>query len=528
MERISSRPGQIRQRYEVVVVGSGYGGAIMASRLARAGRDVCLVERGAEMVPGEFPDSSVGAVDDFQVHTQSFDVGARSALYELHVDEDINVFKGCGLGGTSLVNANVALPPDDRVFDDERWPAGLRDDVESVRSGMARARRMLGSTPYPEDQQPLARTEMLRRQADALGLEVQLPPLNITFEAGVNEAGVEQPACTGCGDCVTGCNVGAKNTLLMNYLPDAHRWGASIFTGVDVLWVERSDDTWAVRYHLLDAGRRRFGEDALTVCGDLVVLAAGCLGSTEILLRSARRGLSVSDQLGHGFSGNGDVLAFAFDCDGEVNGVGWGHETDPDRPPVGPTITGLIDGRPGRALEHGVTIEDGAIPGALAPFLPTGFALAEKDPDDPASRLLRVQQAAAALLGGAYRGPVSRTQTFLAMGHEETSGVLHLEDDRLRIRWPGVGAQPLFQRVDEMLEQAAEGVGGTYVPNPLWHEIEQQPLITVHPLGAARWATPRRQGWSTTSATSSLGRRGPPPTLASMSVTVPSFPGPLA
>lgn len=483
MERISRRPGDLGQHYEVVVVGSGYGGAIVASRLARAGREVCLLERGAEMLPGEFPDGVLSASDDFQVHTPEHDLGARHALYELHVDDDINVFKGCGLGGTSLVNANVAIEPDERIFDDPRWPAALRADLASVRLGIERAREMLGSSPYPQEGIPLAKTTMLQRQAEKLGHPFQLPPINVTFEAGVNAAGVEQPACTGCGDCVSGCNVGAKNTLLMNYLPDAHRWGAHIFTGVDVRWVERSGDTWGVRYHLLDAGRSRFGEDPLTICGDLVVLAGGALGSTEILLRSAQRGLSVSPQLGTRFSGNGDVLGFAFGCDQPVNGVGWGHEDHVDRPPVGPCITGLIDLRSVDDVDDGLIIEEGAVPGALAHLLPAGFALAAKDPDDAAPRFERVKQAAAALLGGAYRGPIHHTQTFLVMGNEPSSGAMELDGDRLRIRWPGIGSSPLFERIDETLERAAEAVGGTYIPNPLWHEMQKKPLVTVHPLG---------------------------------------------
>jgi len=483
MQRISSRPETLRQSYEVVVVGSGYGGAIMASRLARAGRDVCLLERGAEMLPGEYPDSVVSAADDFQLHTPEGHIGRRQALYEFHIDDDINVFKGCGLGGTSLVNANVAVEPDPRIFDDPRWPQQLRDDAAALEPHYERARTMLGSTPYPTNRPPLQKTTMLERQADGIGLPFVRPPINVTFEDGVNAAGVEQAACTDCGDCISGCNVGAKNTLLMNYLPDAYRWGAHIVTGVDVRWVERSGDTWAVRYHLLGAGRSRFGEDELTVCGDIVVLAGGTLGSTEILLRSKAHGLAVSDRVGTGFSGNGDALAFAFDCDAPVNGVGWGHEDHPGRPPVGPCITGLVDGRRGRPLDEGIIIEEGSIPGALSHLLAPGFALAAKDPDDPGHRVHHVRQAAAAIIGGSYSGPVHKTQTFLVMGNERDTGTMELYEDQLRVHWPGVGNQPLFEEIDETLEAAAECVGGTYVPNPLWHSLLRHPLITVHPLG---------------------------------------------
>ena len=483
MERISSRAGAMRQRYEVVVIGSGYGGSIMASRLARAGRDVCLVERGAEILPGEFPDGVVSAAEEFQLHTAEHDIGRSQALFEMHVDDDINVFKGCGLGGTSLINANVALPPDDRIFLDPRWPTALREDLDAVRTGMDRAWHMLGSTSYPQATNPLAKTTMLERQAAALDNEFFLPRINVTFENGVNAAGVEQPACTGCGDCVSGCNVGAKNTLLMNYLPDARRWGASIFTGVDVRWIEPSGEAWAVRYELLGAGRDRFGDDPLTVVGDIVVLAGGTLGSTEMLLRSRDQGLAVSPRLGHGFSGNGDVLGFALDCDEVVNGIGWGHEPADGRPPVGPCITGVIDGRAVEPVDHGIIIEDGSIPGALAHVIPMAFALAAQDPHDDTSRWSRLKESVAALFGGAYHGPLHRMQTFLVMGNEPTSGTLDLEDDRLRIRWPGIGTSPMFERIDDTLDRASDAVGGTYVPNPEWHELLRHPLVTVHPLG---------------------------------------------
>ncbi len=480
MERISSRPGAMRPRYEVIVVGSGYGGAIMASRLARAGRDVCLVERGEERVPGDFPASLVDATDDVQVHLGDHDLGRRQGLFELHVDDEINVFKGCGLGGTSLINANVAIRPDPRIFDDERWPQALRDDLDGLRRGMDRAEEMLGSTPHPQDRIPLRKTAMLERQAAALGHDFVLPPINVTFQAGPNRVGVHQPACNGCGDCVTGCNSGAKNTLRMNYLPDAHRWGAQIFTGVDVRWIERSADAWAVRYELLGAGRERFGAEALTVCADVVVLAGGALGSTELLLRSADHGLPVSPHVGQHFSGNGDVLGFAFDCDAEVNGVGWGADSR-GRPPVGPCITGAIDARRGVPVEAGLLIEEGAVPSALANVVPAGLAAAE--PNGGETLLAKLRQGLSALTDGAYRGPIDRTQTFLVMGNEASAGTLRLDDDRLRIDWPGIGASPLFQEINAVLDHASTAVGGELVPNPAWRELLSHPLITVHPLG---------------------------------------------
>src|SRR5579859_3011057 len=109
MARLSSPPEQIKGHYGVVVVGSGYGGGIAASRLARAGRRVCVLERGREIQPGEYPRKLEETVPEFQVDTELGTVGSRTALFDLHVNADINVMVGCGLGGTSLINANVGL-----------------------------------------------------------------------------------------------------------------------------------------------------------------------------------------------------------------------------------------------------------------------------------------------------------------------------------------------------------------------------------------------------------------------------------
>src|SRR5262245_42018795 len=141
MNRLSSPIEGIKDHYTVVVVGSGYGGAITASRLARAGQQVCVLERGKEFQPGEYPDTELEIVGEAQTDTPEFHIGPRSGLYDFRINKDINVFLGCGLGGTSLVNANVSLPPERRVLEDERWPEGLRTDIDTLLAdGFQRAR----------------------------------------------------------------------------------------------------------------------------------------------------------------------------------------------------------------------------------------------------------------------------------------------------------------------------------------------------------------------------------------------------
>ena len=114
-----------------------------------------------------------------------------------------------------------------------------------------------------------------------------------------------QRSCVGCGDCVTGCNYGAKNTVLMNYLPDGRNHGAEIFTEVEARHLERDGVAWRVVCETtgVDTEKRE-----IAVTAGIVVLAAGALGSTEILLRSQERGLRISDALGTRFSGNGDTI----------------------------------------------------------------------------------------------------------------------------------------------------------------------------------------------------------------------------
>ena len=130
-------------------------------------------------------------------------------MYDFHVNEDISVFLGCGLGGTSLINANVSLPPEPRVLEDERWPEELRADLDSrLDAGFDRAAEMLKPQPYPADFPRLPKLDALAKAAAAVdgGDDFYRPPINVTFEDGVNHVGVEQRACILCGDCVSGCN----------------------------------------------------------------------------------------------------------------------------------------------------------------------------------------------------------------------------------------------------------------------------------------------------------------------------------
>ena len=489
MSHLATPIDRMAREYDVVVVGSGYGGAVTASRLARAGFRVCVLERGAEFQPGDFPESSLEGFREMQIDLPERRMGSTTALFDFRMNPDISVLAGCGLGGTSLINANVAIRPDPRVWGDPVWPRALRDDLETrVEEGMSRALEMLRAAPLPDSVDLPAKTRAQFRSAEYMGEVAYRLPITVNFEEGSNHVGVHQPACNSCGNCVSGCNLGAKNSLTANYLPDAANHGAEIFTRTRVRHVERRGESWVVRFELLEDGPATFGPEAqgLFVSAGMVVLAAGSLGSTEILLRSRDAGLHVSDRLGHGFTGNGDVLGFAYNTDEPIRGVGIGSA--PGEAP-GPCITAVIDLRTGeRELDAGMIIEEGTIPSPLAPLLAASFGMASRlvgaDTDREFSEFAaEVAREVHALVPGGATGSVGHTQTFLVMAHDDAAGRIHLEDDRVRISWPGVGSQPIFERINRELHRATEGLGGTYVKNPLWVERLGNRLMTVHPLG---------------------------------------------
>lgn len=487
MPRLSSPVGEIKDHYTVLVIGSGYGGAIAASRLARAGQQVCILERGREFQNGEYPDMEAEVLAEMQADLPSGHTGSRTGLYDFYINPDVNVFVGCGLGGTSLINGNLALRPEQRVFDDARWPQALRDDPESVEMGYRRAEEMLRPTEYPARYPALPKLLALEQSAAHLGQTCVRAPIAVNFTEGINHVGVEQHACMLCGDCVTGCNYGAKNTLLFNYLPDARNFGAEIYTQVSVRLLERQDGLWRVHYQTLETGREDFDEAARTVSADIVVLAAGTLGSTEILLRSKAAGLPLSDQVGQHFSGNGDVLGYSYGCAEEIRGVGYGHRDPRDMEAVGPCITGMIDMRRQADLNDGIVIQEMVTPGALANLLPEALAKAGaalgKMGGSGLAEALEMEGEIESLSVGPYETSADHTQAYLVTTHEGGAGSMRLEHGRLHIEWPHVGDQPIFQRVNDTLAEATRALGGNYLINPVWSAIFNKDLITVHPLG---------------------------------------------
>jgi cholesterol oxidase len=493
--------------------------------MARARRNdgstlsVALLERGQEILPGEFPCDTIASAEQMQVNSSLGRVGEATALFDLRVNDDMHVLLGCGLGGTSLINANAAVTLDPRVFEDPVWPAEIRQEAAhmaaggdeavtpptlplTLADGYRYAREMLRPALYPEHYPRLRKLEVFKEMAKALGGTCVCSPINVHFgAAGPNHVGVPQSPCVGCGDCMTGCNYSAKNTVMMNYVPDAAHHGAEVFTEVLVTHVARDEDlgAWKVHYRLQKS--ESAGEDSAErmIVADSVILGAGSLGSTEILLRSARGGLTVSQRLGKHFTGNGDVLAFGYNLNVRINGIGTGNRGPDSRDPVGPGLTGLIDLRHTANLDDGILLEEGSIPSALALIAPEvlGASAALVGKERPIGLWQQFRhwfREFTSLVRGAYYGALANTQTLLAMSHDQSSGELRLDDDRLVVVWPSVGAEPVFERVNATLLKATESQGGIYVKDPIWSKAIGQQTVTVHPLGGCAMGDDATQG----------------------------------
>jgi cholesterol oxidase len=233
-----------KQKYDFVVVGSGYGGAILAARISAAAvtpkPSVCILERGREWPVGTLPDV-LGRVTSAFRNPLTNPLG----LYDLVRFSEISVIQGSGLGGTSLINANVAIVPDVEVFEQMAWPQTVT--LAELQPYYDRARQMLAVRPHPKAAE-LLKVKALDRRAHEIGNQALGLNIAVNFAIdGANPHGVEQHPCIDCGDCITGCNVGAKNTLYMNYLPMAYNNGAEIFTQIQADWLAKlPDGTWQV------------------------------------------------------------------------------------------------------------------------------------------------------------------------------------------------------------------------------------------------------------------------------------------
>lgn len=503
--------------FDVVIVGSGYGGAIALSRLAGYASHgkplrICLLERGKEYLPGAFPSGFADLAGHvrFDGKASPHSKGVLSGLFDIKSGPDVHALVASGLGGGSLINAGVMAWPVDAVFADRIWPEELRRDYAHLKDLAHALKRELGANMAPVNLQKVMAMRCLGNPQGSDTLDI-----TVARKTGENAQGVHMHACIGCGDCFTGCNHRAKSSLDVTLLASGRRHSdVRIYTGANVLRVEAmSGSGWQLEVvHTDDKKRRREGK-SLMLRSRITILAAGTFGSTEILMRSAKSGLTVSGRLGERFSANGDSLAEIYDSRMEVGSVA-DERVPPKQRGVGPTITTIIDRRKGDPATDFV-VQDISVPApmrrAFEELSVTANSLqlfAEPDRTAHSSRTPPRDP-------NAVDPEITKRSLLVALiGHDDADGKLEMNepqpggpqgDGKLWVSWPELRHDSRFADRQRQLEQlanperAGSGIGGRALANPIWRALPEKmtdllgiplgPQLTVHPLGGCAMAS---------------------------------------
>ena len=283
-----------------------------ALRLAERGLRVALIEEGRRFRDEDFAETNLQLTRYLWApRLRCFGIQALTML------RGVWLLHGKGVGGGSLVYGNTLMKPSDAVLQNALWPEALRSKGEWD-IYFARARMMLGVATHPYEGEPEA---ALRAVARDLGCEASFHPTEVGVYFGDPQKPVAEPhdpyfsgrgplrqACTRCGACMVGCRVGAKNTLLKNYLFFAEKRGVEIRAERRVTQLTRHAEGWTV--HTTNV---RSGKAAESLRAPRVILAAGVLGSLRILLEHKARGWLRLDspRLGKGVRTNGESLVGA-------------------------------------------------------------------------------------------------------------------------------------------------------------------------------------------------------------------------
>jgi cholesterol oxidase len=502
------------EHFDAVVVGSGFGGSVSTYRLADAGYNVLLLERGKPYPPGSFPRAP------YDVNRNFWDPSAGGhGLYQAWSFPGIESVVSAGLGGGSLIYANVLLRKDEKWFvkEDpnqpgfEYWPV----DRQTLDPHYDRVEKVLKPQVYPFDKIPYLSTQKTiayRDAAKAAKLKWELPPLAVTFanpgdEPIPGEPIKEEPnfhqrtryTCRLVGECDAGCNYGSKNSLDYNYITLAAKAGAQIRTLCEVrsfgpcegggFWIKYVEHTEEHEYHPFDTSSLTEVE----VTADRLVISSGVFGSTYLLLKNKVNFPNMSAALGTHFSGNGDLLGF-------VRNVNHRNLA----PTYGPVITSTIrvgdeldgDGSTGR----GFYIQEGGFPAFGA------WAIETSDTPGMAIRALqfalrRVEETLEGNpksdLGGELRHFLgdahtsAGTMVMLGMGRDMPNGNFSLQKKWLQLDWNRDASAGYFDRVKATMLEIAKDLGGEFTVNPLDHFSK---TVTVHGLGGCPMGRNENEG----------------------------------
>ncbi|PYQ62049.1 MAG: hypothetical protein DMF53_13970 [Acidobacteria bacterium] len=446
------------QTFDVVVIGSGFGGAAVACRLAQAGKSVAILERGKEypVEQGSFTTTGHG--------TRTL----RHGHFLVDQGNGMNVIRGIGVGGGSLHYFGVRLRADPEIFEDPRWPSGVDRRVldpyydladTMIRSAPVSANPVAGMPARGIAFQNAARASRRARR------EPKWVPLAVhTEEAPApTPAGIPQTRCVYCGDCIVGCpasetfegNVNARELLTLNYLAVARQHGARIYPEHFVQTIRKPGPLFEIRF---TEGDEEPASDqpkpVRSVHAHRVVVAAGTLGSTEVLLQSRNDLPGLSPMLGQHFSGNGDfIYATTRDAAFDL------------QPKSGPAIVAGCDFS---TDDNKIFIEDlGAIP-----ILGSMLGL------EKGKLTVRAR----------YR------MRYLGMGTDAANGVLSLDDQGIVVNWDPTRSLPLYHQITAALREISQGLNGRY-HHPIGYDpVTGTGLLTAHPLGGCVMGETGEQG----------------------------------
>ncbi|WP_028477996.1 GMC oxidoreductase [Nocardia sp. CNY236] len=285
--------------FDVLIVGSGFGGSVTALRLVEKGYKVGVLEAGRRFADDELPKTSWELKKFLWAPALGF-----YGIQRIHPLRDVLILGGAGVGGGSLNYANTLYVPPGPFFDDPQW-RDITDWRAELTPYYEQAQRMLGVVRNPH---MTPADEIFKAVADDMGVGdtfVQTPvgvffgaPGKTVSDPYFGGAGPDRTGCIECGDCMVGCKYGAKNTLVKNYLYLAEHAGAEVYPMTTVRAIRpHPDGTWnvtTVRTGARVRTRRR------TLTAGQVILAAGTRGTQKLLFDMRDKGVlpNLSDRLG--------------------------------------------------------------------------------------------------------------------------------------------------------------------------------------------------------------------------------------
>ena len=472
--------------FDVIVIGSGFGGAVSACRLAEAGMKVLVLERGRRWSPADYPRD----LDDAWIWDQD-EPEKQNGWIDLRIMDDMWVVQGAAVGGGSLIYANVSIEAKPEAFK-AGWPNEI--NYAELKPWYDKVAGMLNVQTLP-DNQLTERFKLMREGAQKIGHgdRFRAVPLAVSFNPDwnydlpdchndkhsipwVNAQGQQQGTCVHCGNCDIGCQVQAKNTLDLNYLPLAEKHGAEIRPLHLVYNISQESGRYLVHFNRIEKGQLIPGYESAA----RVIVAAGSLGSTELLLRAKEQYRSlpgISPFLGRNWSSNGDFLTPATYKNRKVS------------PTRGPTISSAIDFLDGSQGGKQFFIEDGGFPNVLRNFVQSAASSTQRKYQIIARFLQEIVPA----------DPFAEVMPWFGQAIDATDGKLYLGRPwyapwrrKLKLDWDVTGSEGAINAMINMHKKLSAATGGEASVPLTWSVLKN--LVTPHALGGCNMGTTRQDG----------------------------------